>query len=259
MAASSGDRSTFRLRRRSPRWGRAVFLVALSLAVAGCGRSSERAGGSVPDSVRIARADTLLAEMAGAQFRRLTRMQRWRSVATLGTGLPPSNLAREELPESDAMGAGLLNVYCVQCHWLPTPQMHSAEEWEILMRRMLLRAELLAKRAEGEHIPESFTAGAQFKVVPTPTHRDSLLAYLKRNALPVVEPGSLPDTPASRLYVDRCAVCHQTPSPRAHTPSGWELVLDRMQENMELMKVDTLSLKVKERIRAFLEEHAASS
>lgn len=241
-------------------WALGLTLASMALVVgsAGCDGRADRRTRTVPDSVRIARADTLLSEMAGEQFARLTRMQRWRTVATLGTGLPPRQFAREDLPESDAMGAGLLNVYCVQCHWLPSPQMHSAAEWEILMRRMLLRSRLLARRAQGEHIPESFTAGAQFKVVPTPAHHDSLLAYLKRNALPVVEPEDLSDTRAADLYVDRCTVCHQTPSPRAHTASGWEPVLDRMQENMRLMGVDTLSRDEKRRIRKFLQRHGAS-
>lgn len=232
--------------------------ATLLLGSAACGGSADRTARTLPDSVRIARADTLLSEMAGEQFARLTRMQRWRTVATLGTGLPPRQFEREDLPDSDAMGAGLLNVYCVQCHWLPSPQMHSADEWEILMRRMTLRSRLLAHRAEGEHIPERFTAGAQFKVVPTPAHHDSLLAYLKRNALPVVEPERLPDTRAADLYVDRCTVCHETPSPRAHTESGWEPVLDRMQQNMRLMGVDTLSRDEKRRIWNFLQRHGAS-
>jgi len=259
MPEVTAFRSPAGLRLRASGPGGAVLLAAVTLLWAACGSPQHQAAGAGSDSVLLARSDTLLSEVAGAQFARLTRTQRWRTVATLGTGLPPRELSRRELPESDAMGAGLLTVYCVQCHWLPTPEMHSSAEWEILMRRMLLRAELLADRARGEHIPERFTSGAQFNVVPTATHRDSMLTYLKRNALPVTEPRRLPGTPTADLYVDQCAVCHQTPAPTAHTASEWEPVLERMQENMRLMHVDTLSGEEMARIRSFVEENAAEA
>lgn len=259
MPEVTAFRGPTRTRLRCSRPGGAVLLASLTLLWAACGSPPRQEAGTPSDSVQLARADTLLSEVAGAQFARLTRMQRWRTVATLGTGLPPQEVSREELPEPDAMGAGLLSVYCVQCHWLPTPEMHSSAEWDILMRRMLLRARLLEDRARGEHIPARFTSGAQFKVVPTATHRDSMLAYLKRNALPVTEPGRLPNTLAADLYVERCTVCHETPSPTAHSASGWVSVLERMQENMRLMQVDTLSADEMTRIRAFVEENAAET
>lgn len=235
-----------------------LVAVALLLVSASCAPPEPEADGTAADSAALAEADVVLSEVSGAQFSELSMKQRWRAVASLGTGLPPTQLTRSELPEPQSTGAGLMEVYCVQCHWIPTPQMHSAEEWDILLRRMLLRARLLEERVAGEHVPESFTTTARSRLVPTPDHLDSLRAYLERNALPVVDPGELPETAAADLFVERCSTCHQTPSPEAHTADEWESVLTRMQGNMRLMRVDTLATEQRTRILGFLEEHAAS-
>ena len=41
--------------------------------------------------------------------------------------LPPS-IEPRELPEPGSEGARLTARYCVQCHYLPSPQMHTAEK-----------------------------------------------------------------------------------------------------------------------------------
>lgn len=236
-----------------------ALAVAALLLSASCAPSDDGIGReeTAVDSAALASADVMLSEVAGAQFERLEMAQRWRAVASLGTGLPPSNVSRSDLPEPDATGAGLLEVYCTQCHWLPTPQMHSADEWDILLRRMLLRARLLQDRLEGEHVPENLTVSGRYRLVPTPEHRDSLRVYLRRNALPVADPEALPQTAAAEAFVEHCSSCHQTPSPEAHVASEWEAVVERMQANTRLMEVDTLSPSERDRVLSFLEEHAA--
>ena len=52
--------------------------------------------------------------------------------------LPPS-IAPAELPEPHSEGARLMVRYCVQCHYLPSPQMHSADKWTIIVVRMVWR------------------------------------------------------------------------------------------------------------------------
>lgn len=237
--------------------GARALAAVLLLPTLACTSPEERAEeAAAVDSAALASADVLLSEVTGPQFTRLTLEQRWRTVASLGTGLPPTNISRSGLPEADGTGAGLLEVYCTQCHWLPTPQMHSSEEWDILLRRMLLRARLLDARLEGEHVPENLTVTGRYRLVPTPEHLDSLRAYLKRNALPVVDPESLPETETADLYVDRCAACHQTPSPDAHVASEWGRVVERMQTNAKLMQVDTLTGTERDEILSFLERQA---
>ena len=52
--------------------------------------------------------------------------------------LPPS-VEPGELPEPSSEGARLTARYCVQCHYLPSPQMHTAARWKTSVERMVWR------------------------------------------------------------------------------------------------------------------------
>ena len=52
--------------------------------------------------------------------------------------LPPS-IEPAELPEPRSEGARLAARYCVQCHYLPNPQMHTAAKWKPIVDRMVWR------------------------------------------------------------------------------------------------------------------------
>ncbi|MDF1530616.1 MAG: hypothetical protein P1R74_15975 [Sedimenticola sp.] len=49
--------------------------------------------------------------------------------------LPPG-LSAELLPDSSSRGARLLARYCTQCHNLPGPDRHTAEEWQEVLPKM---------------------------------------------------------------------------------------------------------------------------
>lgn len=236
--------------------------LLLGAALAGCAGSSS--SGAVQDRATglvVAQADSFMAELAGGPFADMSRGQRWRAVASLGTGLPPSGFETSDLPEPESTGPGLLHAYCTQCHWLPTPQMHSADEWPVLLRRMVLRMQVLEHRVKGPLLDrvggESMEASVMYRSLPSEAEMDTLTAYLTRNALPVASPGELPATEEAGVFVDRCSACHETPSPAAHTAGEWSGVLARMQDNMRNMRVDTLSERELDRIRTFLEAHAS--
>jgi hypothetical protein len=237
--------------------GLAVAAMALTACAPG---GSPQAGSSTQNATIVARSDSFISELGGSQFAQLSRAQRWRAVASLGTGLPPTGFAPGDLPEPKSTGAGLLQAYCVQCHELPTPQMHSAVEWPILLRRMVLRMDLLEKRVEGPFLQriggEQLRSAVTFRSVPTQEQLDSLTAYLTRNALPVAKPGQIPSGAQASLFESKCTVCHQTPSPKAHTASEWTQVVPRMQHNMRLMRVDTLSTEQLDTIESFLKANA---
>ncbi len=244
------------------RWWAAMVLgltVVGGVAVA-CGQGGQGTDQSVQNATIVAHADSFIEDLAGPQFSRLSRAQRWRAVASLGTGLPPSGFTPDSLPETGSTGAGLLQAYCTQCHWLPTPQMHSAAEWPILLRRMVLRMNLLEHRVNGPFLQriggEQMRSAVTFRSVPSEDQLDSLRVYLTRNALPVAKPGEVPSGSQATLFQSRCTVCHQTPSPKAHTAAQWPSVLSRMQSNMNLMQVDTLSTDQLDSIAAFLKAHA---
>src|SRR5690348_4254873 len=51
----------------------------------------------------------------------------------------PRAIEPPDLPEPQSSGAVLTRRYCVQCHNLPSPAMHTAERWGPLVERMVWR------------------------------------------------------------------------------------------------------------------------
>lgn len=90
------------------------------------------------------------------------------------------------------------------------------------------------------------------------SEHDSLLAYLQRNALPVAGPDEPADTPNGELFEQQCATCHQLPSPQAHTADEWGVVIARMQANMAMMDVPTLSDDHLQRLTRYLTERSGT-
>ena len=55
------------------------------------------------------------------------------------SGRLPPGIEPEDLPETDSTGAKLIVRYCTQCHNLPSPSMHTTEEWTEVAQRMFNR------------------------------------------------------------------------------------------------------------------------
>lgn len=236
----------------------ALALVALGgLALSGCAPEPD------PEE-NLAMIDSVLVELGGTPASVLNRTQRWRMISSLGVGLPPPRFERANLPDPDSYAAGLLEAHCQACHWLPAPQMHSAQEWPLLLRRMILRGETLGEHLGGPLVAElvgseRMIEGMGMPYLPSAEAADSLLAYLQKHALPVAGPGELGDGADTRFFVEKCGICHETPSPAAHTAEEWQAVLVRMNEaNMPVMGVEPLTDEELERVRAFLEARAAN-
>ncbi|MFQ5690534.1 MAG: hypothetical protein ACE5HQ_09710 [Gemmatimonadota bacterium] len=213
--------------------------------------------------VTLAGLDSVLSELGGVPTASLNRGQRWRMISSIGAGLPPSSYKRQDLPESRSRGAALLQVYCVQCHWMPAPQMHTAAEWPILVHRMLMRARTLKNRLggplTGKLVGDVLLSGLETAELPPAADVDTLLAYLQRNALPAAAPGEYEDGPGADLARELCSVCHELPSPSAHTAAGWEEVVARMRANMSMMDVTPLTDEQAFQIAQYLRAHAARS
>lgn len=62
----------------------------------------------------------------------------WMMQQMMGGMLPPG-IKSQDLPEPESRGAKLLNTYCSQCHNLPSPRMHTAEDWPRVAGRTLSR------------------------------------------------------------------------------------------------------------------------
>lgn len=236
-----------------------LFAIALS---PGCRGTEPSTGG--PGEARkqevLAEVDTVMTELGGEATAQLSRGQRWRMVSSVGAGLPPATYKVEDLPEPDSRGAKLIQAYCVQCHAVPAPQMHSAAEWPILMRRMEMRAETLHRRMGGPVVRgllgDILMSGMASAVVPPPQDADSLRAYLERHAMPAARPGEIGTGAEAELFVQRCGTCHEPPAPSAHTAEEWPDVIGKMRANMALMSVAPMSDEEQQRIVSFLQGRA---
>lgn len=237
---------------------RCALAALLSWLPLGCNREE-----ASPAPLQVSTVDTVLVELGGISTEQLSRGQRWRMISSIGAGLPPSSFQAEHLPEPGARGAAMLQAYCIQCHWMPAPQMHAAQEWPILLRRMYMRAGALRERMGGPltdgTMGEILMSGMSTAEVPSASDQDSLLAYLVRNALPTAERSEMGEGPEATLFLERCSVCHEIPSPTAHTPDEWVLVVGRMQGNMVWNGVRPLDESELGRIVRFLQGRAASS
>jgi cytochrome c5 len=242
--------------------GIAGILLFGTALLPGCGQRPAQEVSEESEEI-LAHVDTVLSELGGLATARLDRGQRWRMVSSTGSGLPPPSFNLADLPEPDARGATLLGAYCIQCHWLPAPQMHAAPEWPILMRRMVMRAQTLHDRMGGPMtrgiLGQYLLSGMASAQVPSVEDVDSLVAYLQRNAMPVARPEELGTGPENELFVSRCGFCHDTPSPSAHTAEEWPAVVARMHTNMAMMSVRPLSEEETRRVLSYLAETAPAA
>ena len=77
--------------------------------------------------------------------------------------------AAASLPEGKSQGAQLVAKYCSQCHAVPPPSIHTAEQWSQVTSRMR------------EHIGQQAGAGAGV-LVPSASELDTITQYLGKHA-----------------------------------------------------------------------------
>ena len=140
--------------------------------------------------------------------------------------LPPS-IEPHELPEPRSEGARLTARYCVQCHYLPSPQMHSPDKWTTIVERMLWRM-------QGRGNMGALMKEMMDKVeAPTDQETGVLTAYLKKHGQQEMDSGHPAlKSEAGRMFNIACTQCHGLPDPRRHTPREWPAVVERMKEYM---------------------------
>ncbi len=166
------------------------------------------------------------------------------------SGRLPPGIRPEDLPEPDSTGAQLLVRYCTQCHNLPSPAMHTAEDWPRVEARMLARERMMA----GMH------GMMQMMDIQAPSKEEerTILAYLQQHALRPASPETLgsPDAPGSALFRRTCSQCHALPDPRLHTADEWPGVVDRMRKNMETMGKPVFTNQERDEILSYLKQQA---
>lgn len=140
--------------------------------------------------------------------------------------LPPS-IAPQQLPEPRSEGAQLTARYCVQCHYLPNPQMHTADKWTTTVVRMVWRMQ--GKGNLGVVMKEMMDN------VQAPNEQETaaLTAYLQQHGQKEMDPAHPAlRTEPGKMFSIACTQCHALPDPRRHTPREWPGVVDRMKRHM---------------------------
>ena len=116
----------------------------------------------------------------------------------------------------------MLTLYCVQCHDLPTPSMHTAQEWEYVVERM---EKEMQKRRGGILIRVMMPPEKDWEILRT---------YLTENAQKPIDKSQYSDldTPAGQAFETTCSQCHAPPDPAQHSPNEWARVVLRMKSNI---------------------------
>jgi cytochrome c2 len=140
--------------------------------------------------------------------------------------LPPA-MQPGNLPEPQSAGARLTARYCVQCHYLVNPAMHTPERWKSVVERMVWR--MRGNGNMGEVMKELM---AQVRA-PTDAEVDTLLTYLQKHGQSEIDPRhpSL-TTRAGEAFAIACSQCHALPDPQRHTAREWPIVVERMKHHM---------------------------
>ncbi|MCE2999242.1 MAG: hypothetical protein ACK59Y_13695 [Betaproteobacteria bacterium] len=140
--------------------------------------------------------------------------------------LPPA-VTPQQLPEPASEGARLTARYCVQCHHLPSPQMHTPSRWPPLVERMVWRM-----RGNGNlgALMKEMMAQVQ---APSEGEVAVLTAYLRRHGQREIDPAHPAlATRSGQMFGIACSQCHALPDPQRHSAREWPAVVKRMQGHM---------------------------
>ena len=162
----------------------------------------------------------------------------------MGDLLPPG-INPEKLPDPQSTGAQLLVQYCTQCHELPGPGMHTADEWPSVDDRMIRRMRMMGGMMHDINAP----ADNEFR---------TLVAYLQRHAQKPMDKTKYMDlnTPAGKSFDATCSQCHVLPDPGQHTAAEWPGVVGHMTQNMKTMGKPLPDRATLEAVIEFLQTHA---
>lgn len=163
-----------------------------------------------------------------------------------GIWVIPKGLNPEALPDPKSRGATVLTLYCVQCHDLPTPSMHTAQEWEYVVERM---EKEMQKRRGGILIRVMMPPEKDWKILRT---------YLADNAQKPIDKNLYTDldTPAGQAFATTCSQCHAAPDPTQHSPNEWARVVLRMKSNIVAAGKQMPDEATVELITEYLQSHS---
>lgn len=152
----------------------------------------------------------------------------------------PFGVAANQLPDPQSKGAALLVSYCGQCHNLPSPKMHSTDDWPLRFEKMMDHAMLMSGASRGVKVPAE-------------KEKKEIVSYLEKNGfrgLPANSP--LRGEPDVVNVVWFCSVCHAVPDPNQFPASEWAKIVDRMNSYRKMQGREEMSNADRKAIVDFL-------
>lgn len=163
----------------------------------------------------------------------------------------PEGIPASDLPDAGGRGAGLVATYCGQCHGIPSPRRHAAEDWEATARRMFRR--MAHMEGMGGGMMGRMRGGRMEVEAPTPGEERAILAYLREHALQGAREETLPGGEGRDPFVRICSRCHALPDPRQRAAEEWPAVVERMRGHMDRMEVEDVSDAEADRVVRYLQ------
>ena len=162
----------------------------------------------------------------------------------------PKGMIPEDLPDANARGATVLTLYCTQCHDLPTPYMHTANEWPAILQRM------------SKHTQDIRRGSGMMTHIMMPPEKDwnILQAYLTEHALTPIVSADYADLGSveGQSFLRLCSQCHAAPSPASHSRKQWPRIVLRMKSNMKAAHLETPDQTTLSRIIDYLQLHSSA-
>ncbi len=160
--------------------------------------------------------------------------------------LVPPGLSPEDLPDPKSEGAQLLTYYCTQCHNLPSPSMHAAEEWPAIADRMFRR---MLRTSRGMMMSVE---------MPNPEEQRIIVGYLESHGMKSISPHILPspETKGAVFFREFCSQCHALPDPKGRTSDEWPAVVQKMRGYMQSMDKRVITREQEKEIVGYLERNA---
>lgn len=208
------------------------------------------------------------SQTAGGQNSGLSSMQQM--MRSMMTGIVPAGIKPGDLPDPSSQGAKLTAKYCVQCHNLPSPLMHSAKEWPGIADRMFSRMSMFSHMngtgmmgkmggmGMGMMGSGSGMMGMMNIKAPSAKEQQIIVQYLEAHSLKSIQPGALasPRTRGPIRFASTCAQCHALPDPRQHSAQEWPQIVTRMRKKMVEMGKTVPNAATLRTITEFLQEAA---
>ncbi len=167
----------------------------------------------------------------------------------MGDGLP-IGVEPSQLPDPESNGAKLLSQYCSRCHNVPSPRLHTNQEWPDVLKRMVKRMDMMETGRMGMMQIES----------PSQAELETMLSYLAENSLVGLSLQQMPEMtgPGADAFREVCSACHALPDPRQYTTDTWPAVVDRMTRNMGSLNRVVPNDSELEQVISFLQSNASS-